>query len=155
MNKNQSIAMPATPSSAEKPGLNRRDFINLLSKALLATSGLLGLGGLLRFFAAPAEDPPPTQFDLGPAENYPLGSVTFINQSEAVLSHTPQGFLALSTVCPHLGCLVNPDQDGYICPCHGSRYDKDGEVLRGPSKQGLRQLRLQESPSGDLTLYTD
>jgi cytochrome b6-f complex iron-sulfur subunit len=147
--------MPATPSSDKKSDLNRRDFLSLLSKTLIAVSGMLGLGGVLRFFTAPAEEPPQTRFDLGPAVNYPMGSRTFINREQAVILHSPQGFLALSTVCPHLGCLVNPDQDGFACPCHGSRYDKNGKVMRGPSKQDLNELRLEENPSGELIIYTD
>jgi cytochrome b6-f complex iron-sulfur subunit len=147
--------MPATRLSVKKSDLTRRDFLSLLSKTMIAVSGLLGLGGMLHFLTAPAEEPPQTQFDLGPAGNYPLGSRTFINQSQAVIFHTPQGYRALSTVCPHLGCLVNPDQDGFLCPCHGSRYDKNGKVMRGPSKQDLNELRLEENPSGNLILYTD
>lgn len=147
--------MPVTPLSAKTPELSRRDFLTLLNKALLALSGLVGLGGLLHYFTSPDEEPNPTQFDLGPVDNYPLGSRTPINQAQAVLSHTPQGYQALSTVCPHLGCLVNLEQDGFICPCHGSRYDKDGKVVRGPSKQDLSELNLEQDSSGNLILFTD
>jgi Rieske Fe-S protein len=47
------------------------------------------------------------------------------------------GFLALSSVCQHLGCTVNPQGDRFVCPCHGSTYARDGTVLRGPTERPL------------------
>ena len=44
-----------------------------------------------------------------------------------------------SAVCPHLGCIVqwNATEMTFDCPCHGSRYDKHGTVINGPSNKGL------------------
>ncbi|MEO0645480.1 MAG: Rieske 2Fe-2S domain-containing protein [Cyanobacteria bacterium J06650_10] len=46
---------------------------------------------------------------------------------------------AISALCPHLGCTVdwNAAEQKFICPCHGSQFDSDGEVARGPASQGL------------------
>ncbi|MBW3672375.1 MAG: FAD-dependent oxidoreductase [Acidobacteria bacterium] len=48
----------------------------------------------------------------------------------------------LSTVCTHLGCDVrwNKAESSWDCPCHGSRYDRDGEVLCGPATSPLSDL---------------
>jgi glycine/D-amino acid oxidase-like deaminating enzyme/nitrite reductase/ring-hydroxylating ferredoxin subunit len=45
----------------------------------------------------------------------------------------------LTAVCPHLGCIVhwNAAERTWDCPCHGSRFDKLGQVINGPSSQGL------------------
>ena len=44
-----------------------------------------------------------------------------------------------SAVCPHLGCIVrwNPAASTWDCPCHGSRFDKLGTVMKGPSPTDL------------------
>ena len=56
-------------------------------------SGALGLGGLARFFSFQADPPPPKEFDIGPAANYPQGSVTVLLQIPATLRHTSKGFM--------------------------------------------------------------
>lgn len=49
-------------------------------------------------------------------------------------------FTAVEAVCTHEGCTVNgADGNVYVCPCHGSRYDRNGRVLAGPATASLRQ----------------
>ena len=42
-------------------------------------------------------------------------------------------------VCPHMGCQLewNPEEESWDCPCHGSRFDKQGTLLNGPAQTSL------------------
>ncbi len=135
--------------------LSRRDFLKLASAAVLTASGLLGLKGLFRFLSAQTEPLPPTEFDLGPAGNYPPGSRTLLPDIPALLLHTQSGFSAISLVCTHLGCTVESKPDGFACPCHGSRFDPQGNVTRGPANKPLSSLRVEVTSDNKLRLYTD
>lgn len=49
-------------------------------------------------------------------------------------------FSAVDAVCTHEGCTINgADGSTYVCPCHGSRYNRSGQVLAGPARASLRQ----------------
>ena len=49
-------------------------------------------------------------------------------------------FTAIDATCTHEGCTITgADGAGYVCPCHGSRYNRNGQVLAGPARASLRQ----------------
>ena len=52
--------------------------------------------------------------------------------------------VALSPRCAHMGCTVdwNGVERTWDCPCHGSRYTKEGDLLQGPAKTGLDKETL-------------
>ena len=50
-------------------------------------------------------------------------------------------FMAVDAICSHESCTVtSADGNVYVCPCHGSRYSRTGQVLEGPAKASLRQF---------------
>jgi len=73
----------------------------------------------------------------------------------AVVIRTTSGFTALSLVCTHLGCTVESKPEGFACPCHGSRFDIQGGVTRGPAAKPLRPLRVEVTKDGHLHIHTD
>lgn len=134
--------------------LSRRDFLKLARDGFLYLSGALALGGLLRYLDHDASPAPKTEFDLGPAADYPLNSRTVLSDPPAVLLHNESGFSALSMVCTHLGCTVENDPDGFSCPCHGSRFDPQGNIDHGPAAKRLHTLRVEITDAGNLKLFT-
>jgi len=135
--------------------LSRRDILKLFRAGFLYLSGALAFGGLLRFLDFDPNPAPKTEFDLGPAADYPLNTRTFLSDPPAVLLHTKKGFSALSLVCTHLGCTVEQNSDGFTCPCHASRFDKDGNVTHGPADKSLHSLRMEISKDDRLILHLD
>jgi glycine/D-amino acid oxidase-like deaminating enzyme/nitrite reductase/ring-hydroxylating ferredoxin subunit len=47
-----------------------------------------------------------------------------------------------SAVCPHLGCIVqwNPAESSWDCPCHGSRFNSEGQPINGPANSELAEV---------------
>ena len=138
-----------------KPSSSRRDFLKLTLNSLLAFSGLMGLGGLIRFLSYKTDPPQPTEFDLGLAEKYLPDSKTTLPEVPAVLIHGNAGFTAFSLVCTHLGCTVEVQADGFACPCHGSRFNNNGYPVKGPAAASLKMLRVEQTPDGKLILHTN
>lgn len=134
----------------------RRDFLKLVTNAFFSLSGLLGLRGLFRFFSFQPDPGPPTEFELGSADEFPKGIQVVRLDIPAVIQHTDEGIIAISLVCTHLGCTAEPnaDSEGFTCPCHGSRYSKSGKVVAGPAAKNLPRYRIEEQADGTLKLYT-
>lgn len=52
----------------------------------------------------------------------------------------------VNAVCTHLGCVVpwSKSSNKFMCPCHGSQYDKNGKVVRGPAPLSLALAKRGE-----------
>jgi menaquinol-cytochrome c reductase iron-sulfur subunit len=61
-----------------------------------------------------------------------------------VKSEAGGGLRAFSTVCPHLGCGVdwNEEQRRFVCPCHDSFFSLEGKVITGPAPRDLDELEV-------------
>jgi cytochrome b6-f complex iron-sulfur subunit len=57
-----------------------------------------------------------------------------------VLANDDGSYTTLTTVCTHRGCEVDIQGPLLKCPCHGSTYDRDGRVLKGPAERPLARL---------------
>jgi cytochrome b6-f complex iron-sulfur subunit len=59
------------------------------------------------------------------------------------LSNSTEGFVALYSVCTHLGCLPKwvDTNFRFECPCHGSKYQLNGRYIEGPAPRSLDRFR--------------
>ena len=73
------------------------------------------------------------------------GQVVSKNGRLVAVYRTPSGSLyRLSPVCRHAGCIVhwNDAERTWDCPCHGSRFSPEGQVLHGPAVASLEQKKI-------------
>ena len=123
---------------------NRRQFLNrvwaLFGLAALAQFGWLGVS----FLNSRKERNKPVKTEsivtAGPIEKYTPATVTAIPQGQFYLACLADGsFLALSRTCTHLGCSIPWDaaKNQFVCPCHGSTFSLNGEVLTAPAPRPL------------------
>ncbi|NNL14814.1 MAG: Rieske (2Fe-2S) protein [Acidimicrobiia bacterium] len=83
---------------------------------------------------------------------------TFLDEIRVFIQRKGNGYRAMSAVCTHLGCTVNPDEkagEGFRCPCHGSVFDEDGRVLEGPAPAPLPCYAVSLARDGRLVVDRD
>jgi cytochrome b6-f complex iron-sulfur subunit len=127
--------------------MTRRGFLKLLTS-------ILGLGALsallypLVRFLTPSEATIAAKKVSIPTQEVPLEAAKdlLIRGVPSIVIHTKdKGYIALSRVCTHLGCLVNYNKERQIliCPCHAGTYDLEGNVLSGPPPRPLPRFSLR------------
>jgi Rieske Fe-S protein len=89
---------------------------------------------------------------MGRPESYQLDSVTLDVDARIFIIHDKEGFFSLNAVCTHLGCLTawKPEIDTIACPCHGSKFTRQGEKKEGPAPKPLPWLKMWVSDEGNL-----
>ena len=128
--------------------LDRREFV--------ATCACLVAGGLLSACASLAARPVPVSdgrvriaLAEHPELSRPDGALKILPQGATdplyVLRLDDGQFAVLSPICTHQGCTVDIQGPRLVCPCHGSTYDREGKVLRGPAPRALSRMSVQAS----------
>jgi len=99
---------------------------------------------------------PSTSFVAGSPLDFTEGVVRFNKEKKAYVIGAPGGIYALSAVCTHLGCITRfrSDERVIACPCHGSRFDLQGNVVHGPAPRPLAWLDITEDAAGNLVVDT-
>jgi len=132
----------------------RRAFLRLSTKISLGLAGILGLGGLVRYFSHEPAGKSPSSYDLGLAVDFPASGELIRLDIPAIIYKTKDGYIAYSLVCTHLGCTVEEDGENFSCPCHGSQFDHNGNVLKGPATKRLPTFKVTLSNDGKIILET-
>lgn len=127
--------------------VTRRDVV----LATCATAAAMACGCATGGTTAP---PPPATgpVDLGPATEFAADGVYDRSRTAGVFVLRRGGRItALSAVCTHRKCLLRAEPDHtFKCKCHGSTFDADGEVTKGPATRDLPTLPLTTAADGHL-----
>ena len=100
----------------------------------------------------------------GSVTDFKVGDVKQVREGKFYLTRVPEGFIALYWKCPHLGCTVpwaaqDPampgppdggdlaftDKGRFKCPCHGSIYNRYGQIIQGPAPRPMDRFPHQVS----------
>jgi cytochrome b6-f complex iron-sulfur subunit len=128
----------------------RRDFLSIAGLGTLALAGVGALAGMVRLLKPYVLPEPMAKFRLGRPDEFPPGTVRVVPERSIYVISEPKGVAVISMVCTHLGCIVSPADKGFDCPCHGSRFDPRGKVLRGPAPRALLWLEVTQAADGSL-----
>ena len=141
---------------AGKPGtktpVSRRDFMNEIAGCALAIAGI-GATVLTVDYSIPnVLFEPPTTFRAGSLDDYPVNSVTYIQDQQVYIVRTEKALWAMTAVCTHLGCITQwkPESNQIACPCHGSKFERDGKVQAGPAPRALPHFAVRLTADGAL-----
>lgn len=138
--------MTVTPGQArsrlDPEPVPRRDFLGLSSLWAMSAALLFALFGMLRLPKAAVLPSPSKKFRVTLPDTLAAGEPYVPPGRQVAIFRDAEGIHAVSTVCTHLGCVVKPNPEGFECPCHGSRFARDGGVTKGPAPRALPWLQV-------------
>ncbi len=135
--------------------LPRRDFLGNVAIGTLVGAGAMAFLGVAQLPLPKVLNEPPSAFKIGPPDGFTVNTYTLLAERNVFILRESGGFRALSAICTHLGCIVSQDEEGFLCPCHGSKFDNLGKVLSGPAPKALEWLRIDMAPDGQLMVDTN
>lgn len=147
-------AQGACPIQPAPQGISRRKFLSWLGWISSTAAGLVLVLGGIRFLIPEVSYGLPVIFKIGKPEQYPAGSKVFLRDPRVFILRDKEGFRAMSAVCTHLGCTVNVVDWGYVCPCHGSKFDESGINFAGPAPTPLPFFKVYLTESGEVAIDT-
>lgn len=140
------------PGRLEPDPIPRRDFLGLAGMWTVAIAIFGSIIGMARLPKPRVLPEASSRFRLGAPEEYPSGTDLIIAEQNVRILSTPEGIAAMSTICTHLGCIVGESAEGFSCPCHGSKFDKEGYVTGGPAPRPLRWLAVSQAADGSIVV---
>jgi cytochrome b6-f complex iron-sulfur subunit len=134
-----------------KETINRRKFFIAAGNTSIGIAVLGSFGVSLDFLFPKVLLEIPRRFMIGTPATMHSDSFIFDPEHRLIVFRDKQGyFYALSTVCTHLGCNVEWKATGVpghpegviACPCHGSLFNKTGDVISGPAPRPLDRFKM-------------
>lgn len=126
----------------------RRRFLEIVGGA--AAASLCACSG-------PAAPAPIGDVAAGAVSALPVGTLAPVDGEPVCIARDTGGVYAMTLTCTHQGC--NIASGGTVsaaliqCPCHGSRFDANGNVLAGPASAPLVHYAVSVDTAGNLTIH--
>jgi len=130
--------------------ITRRDFFSIVGWSGVAAT----LGGsafsFYRFYSPNILYETQKVFKIGKLSDYPEGlSEKWKKERQIWVVRNERGLYVMISICRHLGCTPNwfQDKNAFLCPCHGSIFSIEGNVLGGPSPRLLWRAAVKIDPT--------
>ncbi len=146
-------SVPQPEDLAVRGGTDRRSFLTQTSFAAMLGGLAAGYGTLAAYalrFLYPARPPAMSWLYVADIKKLSPGdSIAYRSPAGEKITIARQGrggtvedFVALSSVCPHLGCQVHWEgaNDRFFCPCHNGAFDSGGKGIAGPPGEAGQSL---------------
>ncbi|NJL38455.1 MAG: cytochrome b6-f complex iron-sulfur subunit [Leptolyngbyaceae cyanobacterium SL_5_9] len=163
--------MAQLSGTPDVPDMGRRQFMNLLTFGTITGTALGALYPIVKYFIPPSSGASGGGVTAKDALGNDVIVSDFLNShavGDRVLTQglkgdptyvvvESEGELAsfgLNAVCTHLGCVVpwNAAENKFMCPCHGSQYNNEGKVVRGPAPLSLALVHADVTEAGKIAL---
>lgn len=139
-----------TPEDANGQQVTRRRMLAWLTGIGFAGSAVISVISNLVFIKPRVTYSEPSRLAVGKPDDFPPGTRLALGPERMCLVREENRVAAISTTCTHLGCIVGLSETGFACPCHGSRFDQDGNVTGGPAPKPLPWYQVSVAPNGEL-----
>jgi Rieske Fe-S protein len=100
----------------------------------------------------------PGDITAGNVSSLAVGGLNAIPNRAVAIGRDAMGVYALTLVCTHQGCTAAPagatGARQINCPCHGSQFDRNGAVIRGPAGRPLVHYAVAIDASGNIVVHT-
>ncbi|MBM4339024.1 MAG: ubiquinol-cytochrome c reductase iron-sulfur subunit [Deltaproteobacteria bacterium] len=139
------MEMNSTLDSDKKSFSRRRLIVYAWMGAAAVVAGELIVGTFAFLWPRKTQGKSEKIFIAGKVKDFKVGEVVYFRKEKTIIKKMEEGFLAFSAVCPHLNCVVNWNEvlKTFECPCHGAKFNPNGEVLEGPPPRPLDLYKLQ------------
>ncbi|MFM1842117.1 MAG: hypothetical protein RLZZ490_853 [Cyanobacteriota bacterium] len=163
--------MTQISGNPDVPGLGRRQFMNLLTFGTITGVAAGALYPAVKYLIPPSSGAAGGGVTAKDALGNDVVVSEFLathNVGDRVLAQGLKGDptyivvqgdetianYGINAVCTHLGCVVpwNASENKFMCPCHGSQYNAEGKVVRGPAPLSLALAHATVTDNDKLVL---
>jgi cytochrome b6-f complex iron-sulfur subunit len=143
--------------------ITRKEF---LKKAAVLSGGMVLIPALGKFYGCSAgaesimvsaSPDGVIKYNIGSRlKNTGEGVLLEVEKSDSkilLIKKSRDSFSAFDPTCTHKGCEIIKRRDFMECPCHGSEFDLDGNVIKGPAQIPLSNFRSEYDGKNSVTIF--